>query len=159
MILSRPDIKAAVDRGEIRFDPPLDERQWGDASVDLRLGLKFTKFKPTRMIVPLASGFKQLSDSLWHEETFSIRDEFGKRKSYCIEPDEFILAQTYEHIWIPRNLIARVEDEAHTRESGSLCMRPLRGCSPVGMARLRLRFATVVRCGSNSCRSTTCRAK
>lgn len=109
MILSRPDIKAAVDRGEIRFDPPLDERQWGDASVDLRLGLKFTKFKPTRMIVPLASGFKQLSDSLWHEETFSIRDEFGKRKSYCIEPDEFILAQTYEHIWIPRNLIARVE--------------------------------------------------
>lgn len=29
--------------------------------------------------------------------------------TYCIEPDEFILAQTFEHIWMPKNLIARVE--------------------------------------------------
>jgi deoxycytidine triphosphate deaminase len=43
MILSQPEIRAAVEKGEIRFEPPLEERQWGEASVDLRLGLKFTK--------------------------------------------------------------------------------------------------------------------
>lgn len=110
MILSRPEIRKAVARGEIRFDPELSDRQWGDASVDLRLGLKFTKFKASNVIIPLAQGIKQISDTgLWHEETFPVRDAFGKRKSFCLEPEEFILAQTYERIWIPRNLIARVE--------------------------------------------------
>jgi dCTP deaminase len=110
MILSRPEIQEAIERGEIKFSPPLDERQLGDASVDLRLGFKFTKLKKSDVIIPLAKGIKQISDTgLWHEETFQLEDKFGKRRAYCIEPDEFILAQTYEHIWIPRNLIGRVE--------------------------------------------------
>jgi dCTP deaminase len=110
MILSRPEIQDAIDRGEIRFSPQIDERQLGDASIDLRLGFKFTKFKNSDVKILLAKGITQISDTgLWVEETFPLKDGFGKRKSYCIEPGEFILAQTYEHIWIPRNLIARVE--------------------------------------------------
>lgn len=110
MILSRPEIQEAIERGEIKFSPPLDERQLGDASVVLRLGFKFTKLKKSDVKIPLAKGIKQISDTgLWLEEIFPVSDKFGKRKSYCIEPGEFILAQTYEHIWIPRNLIARVE--------------------------------------------------
>lgn len=109
MILARREIQHTVERGEIRFDPPLDKRQWGDASVDLQLGLKFTKFKPTNIIIPLAKGIRNIPDALWHEETFPVHDAFGKRKSFCLEPEEFVLAQTYERIWIPRNLIARVE--------------------------------------------------
>jgi deoxycytidine triphosphate deaminase len=71
MILSRPEIRAAVQRGEIKFEPLLDERQWGDASVDLRLGFKFTKFKASEVKIPLARGIKQISDTgLWHEEIF-----------------------------------------------------------------------------------------
>jgi hypothetical protein len=46
MILSQAELRKAVDDGEIRFDPPLQTRQWGEASVDLRLGNKFTKLKP-----------------------------------------------------------------------------------------------------------------
>lgn len=109
MILSRSEIETAVESGEIKFDPPLEKRQWGDASVDLRLGLKFTKFNPSDMIVPLAKGLRSLPPTLWHEETFPVKDSFGKRRAFVLERDEFILAQTYERIWIPRNLIARVE--------------------------------------------------
>ena len=110
MILSKPDIRAAMERGEIRFSPQVEDNQIGDASIDLRLGYKFTKFKKSTVIVPLAQGLKEISgNGLWHEVTFPEKDEFGKRRSYCLEPDEFILAQTYEAIWIPRNLIARVE--------------------------------------------------
>jgi deoxycytidine triphosphate deaminase len=43
MILSQQQIREAVERDEIRFDPPLEERQWHEASVDWRLGFKFTK--------------------------------------------------------------------------------------------------------------------
>jgi dCTP deaminase len=111
MILSQPEIRAAVERNEIRFDPPLEDRQWGEASVDLRLGLKFTKLLgDPSVIFSMAKGIDTVSSTgLYHEEIFEIQDKFGKRRTYILEPGEFILALTYEHIWIPRNLIAMVE--------------------------------------------------
>ena len=45
MILSQPELRAAVAAGEIKFDPPLEERQWAAASIDLRLGTQFTKLQ------------------------------------------------------------------------------------------------------------------
>jgi dCTP deaminase len=111
MILSQPEIRAAVESGEIRFDPPLQEKQWGEASVDLRLGLKFTKLKlDPSFIFSMAKGIGSLSGTgLYHEETFEIKDKFDKRRTYVLDPGEFILALTHEHIWMPRNLIAMVE--------------------------------------------------
>src|SRR4029079_2505132 len=88
---------------------PLDDRQWGDASVDLRLGLRFTPFKKSEMLIPLPQRVAKLLESLWHEHTYPTKDQFGKRVGHIIDPDEFILAQTYERIWIPLNLISRVE--------------------------------------------------
>lgn len=120
MILSQPQIREAVDKGDIRFDPPLEERQWGEASIDLRLGLKFTKFtKSSGVTFSLAGGIGAIADSgLWVEETFEIKDKFGKRRTYVIDPDEFILALTYEHIWMPRNLIAMVEGRSTYARAG-----------------------------------------
>ena len=45
MLLAQPELRAAVAAGRIKFDPPLEEKQWGPASVDLRLGFSFTKLK------------------------------------------------------------------------------------------------------------------
>ena len=39
MILSKLEIKDAMDKGEIKFSPEIESTQLGDASVDLRLGL------------------------------------------------------------------------------------------------------------------------
>lgn len=111
MILSCQEIRAAVKSGEIRFDPPLEERQWGEASIDLRLGFKFTKFhSATNVIFSMTKGISTVSDTaLWVEEVFEKEDKFGKKRTYVLDPGEFILAQTYEHIYMPRNLIAMVE--------------------------------------------------
>jgi deoxycytidine triphosphate deaminase len=38
MILSQADLRIAVESGEIAFSPSLEEKQWGEASIDLRLG-------------------------------------------------------------------------------------------------------------------------
>ena len=43
MILSGPDIRKFVESGYISFSPDLEPSQWGEASVDLRLGFQFTK--------------------------------------------------------------------------------------------------------------------
>lgn len=111
MILSQPQIRECVEKGEIKFDPPLQDRQWGEASIDLRLGFKFTKFRPSdSAIFSMAKGLTAVADTaLWHEEIFEERDKFGKRRTYVLDQGEFILAQTLEHIWMPRNLIAMVE--------------------------------------------------
>jgi deoxycytidine triphosphate deaminase len=45
MILSQTDIRKEVADGNIAFSPELEEKQWGEASIDLRLGFQFTKFK------------------------------------------------------------------------------------------------------------------
>jgi dCTP deaminase len=109
MILTQGEIRKRVDAGDIKFSPALEERQWGDASVDLRLGYKFAKLKQSDHKISLAKGGLRQIAGLYHEATFEHTDQFGKRISYCLEPNEFILAQTLEHVWIPRDLIARVE--------------------------------------------------
>ena len=111
-VLSRREIKAAIQRNEIRFDPEPEPQQFAEASVNLRLRYKFTKLKEgvEHKIILGKKGFRSLAESkLWIERTYQHVDSFGKRESHCLEPKEFILGQTLERIWIPRNLIARVE--------------------------------------------------
>jgi len=46
MVLSQGDIRKLVGQKKIVFSPELEEKQYGEASVDLRLGFEFTIFKP-----------------------------------------------------------------------------------------------------------------
>jgi dCTP deaminase len=120
VILAQVEIRKAVADGEIRFDPPLEETQWHEASVDLRLGFKFTKLVAKRGIkVSLAYGLSSIADAgLWKEKTLRREDELGKAEVYSVEPGEFILAQTYERIWVPRRLIAGVEGRSSYARAG-----------------------------------------
>lgn len=118
MILAKPQIREAVKQGDIKFDPPLEDRQWGEASVDLRLGLRFTKLREQHGVsVSLARGVEAMAD-LWDEKVLQERDELGKRETFRLEPNEFVLAQTYEHVWIPRHLIAMVEGRSSYARAG-----------------------------------------
>src|ERR1051326_2711058 len=120
MILSQREIREAVDRGEIRFDPPLEPRQWHEASADLRLGRKITKLKPGKGLkVSLAHGIGPIADAgLWQGKNFKVEDELGKGETDCLESGEFILALTHERIWIPRHLIAMVEGRSSYARAG-----------------------------------------
>jgi len=64
----------------------------------------------SNVIFSMAKGIASVAETgLYHEEVFEVTDRFGKRRTYVLEPNEFMLALTYEHVWIPRNLIAMVE--------------------------------------------------
>ena len=61
MILSEPELRKAVEDGRISFDPPLQEKQWGEASVDLRLGHQFTKLEGSEgLTISVAQGLDSL---------------------------------------------------------------------------------------------------
>jgi dCTP deaminase len=107
--LSQPELRKEVEAGRIRFDPSLEEKQWGEASIDLRLGTRFVKLKPlTGVKLSVAQGLPQLT-GFWDGVDLPLRDAMGKPTSYCLDPEEFVLALTYETVTVPRHLIARVE--------------------------------------------------
>lgn len=111
MILSQPDLRQAVEDRVIAFDPPLKEEQWGEASIDLRLGFQFTKLKNVKgMRVSVAEGLRELGDTgFWQTVELQETDEFGKIQTFCIEPGEFVLAMTHEKITVPKNMVALIE--------------------------------------------------
>lgn len=111
MVLAQPEIRAEVEKGRIAFDPPLEESQWSQASVDLRLGFSFTKLKRLPGIkLSAAQGFRHLATSgFWDTMELAERDPLGNRQTIPLAPGEFILGFTYERIRVPRNLIALVE--------------------------------------------------
>jgi dCTP deaminase len=120
MILSQVDIRAAVERGEIGFRPGLEERQWGQASIDLRLGFQFTRLRKVRGVtISLAEGLESVGLlKLWDTKELREFDELGSREAYDLAPGEFILALTYESVKVPPNLIARVEGRSSYARMG-----------------------------------------
>src|SRR5437867_636035 len=111
MVLSQGDIRKLIKKGEIGFHPALEEKQFGEASIDLRLGFKFTIFKQQSGIkISVADGLDPIAAAaLWETIELQETNPHGQRQTYCLEPNKFVLAMTYESIKVPRNLIALVE--------------------------------------------------
>lgn len=112
MILSQPALRKAVEEGKISFDPGLEERQWGEASIDLRLGFSFTILEKglSGMKLSVADGMQAIAKAgFWNTKELNEYDEHGKRESFTLDPGEFVLAMTHESITVPNDLIALVE--------------------------------------------------
>ena len=62
MVLSKKEIRTAVEKGDLVFTPEIEEAvQLGPTNVDLRLDCRFTVFQPASGItVSLAEGLKAL---------------------------------------------------------------------------------------------------
>lgn len=111
MILSHDELKAALDAGEIGFDPPIDEaEQLGAASIDVRLGHQFTKLKSVPGVtVSVADGLKTLGKLNVWDTVVKKKDGFGRPETLDLLPGDFILAMTLETIRVPLNMIALIE--------------------------------------------------
>jgi dCTP deaminase len=111
MVLAQAEIRAEVAGGRVLFDPPLEESQWGPASVDLRLGFSFTKLRRLPGFkLSVARGIQRIaSTGFWDTMELAEEDQFGNRPAIPLAPGEFILGFTHETICVPRNLIGLVE--------------------------------------------------
>jgi dCTP deaminase len=111
MILSQPDLRRLVKEKQIIFDPELEEDQWGEASVDLRLGFGFTILDAAPGIkISVADGLGSLGrGGFWKTKTLKEADEFGKRETITLSPRQLLLGMTFERVVVPPNLIAIIE--------------------------------------------------
>jgi len=111
MILPQPTLRKAVASKKINFDPPLEEDQWGEASVDLRLGFSFTILKRLRGVkVSVARGLQELGRlGFWKTITLPEKNEQDEPSTFLLKPNQLVLGMTYESVSIPLDLIGLVE--------------------------------------------------
>jgi dCTP deaminase len=114
MILAQRELRKAVEEQKVVFNPPLEDVQWGEASVDLRLGYSFTCYKSKDELRGItfstAEGLRGLGNiGISTTEILKETNAFGKRSTFQLAPEEFVLAVTLEEITVPRDMIARVE--------------------------------------------------
>lgn len=103
MILSDQDIRARLERGDLRVDPLLDpELQIQPASVDLRLDSQFIVYNLSHV----ACIDPRDQDSVQrYTRTVTVPDG----EAFVLHPGEFALGSTMEWVAIPPDLVARVE--------------------------------------------------
>lgn len=111
MLLSQPAIRSHVENDQIRFDPPLEDNQWGEASVDLRLGFSFTLLEGLKgMKLSVAEGLTAIAKAgFWNTKILKEFDQHSKKEAFALETGDFVLAMTHESITVPTHLIAMVQ--------------------------------------------------
>ncbi len=103
MILSDSQIHNRIERGEIVFEPEIDEEvQLQPASVDLLLGTSFCTFRPDAYACIDPSDKDQLA-----QLTKAHTLEPGQ--FFILHPGHFALATTVEYVKVPTDLVGRVE--------------------------------------------------
>lgn len=117
MIYSDEDIKRALNGGHLVINPTPSRNMFSTSSVDLRLGNRFTVFKPA----PQGSEIAIRVDQADPEEMASrYGDEvtLDQYRYLPISPGEFVLAYTLEQITLPLDLAARVEGKSSLARLG-----------------------------------------
>lgn len=104
MILSDRELRLEIEDRNIIFDPPIEDTQVGDASIDLRLG-------PTLRI-------PQLDESIViRPRNRKGRDLYGEQHpiepgGYNLEPKQFVLGHSLETVTLPDYLVGRLEGKS-----------------------------------------------
>ncbi len=111
MFLSKREILQHIEQGALRFTPPVATDDVKQVSIDLHLGTKFTRFKPSPGYISAI----QMDKTLWQSVDLW---EHVESDYYCLEPGGFVLAQTLETVHLPANLAGLVEGRSSWARMG-----------------------------------------
>lgn len=101
-MLNDRQIERALKRGQIKIDPAPAAGAIQPASVDLTLGGTFVTFQDRgRTILMEGAGWRDRPPTTYHHSG-----------TFQIEPGQFVLATTVEEIWLPDNIVGRIEGKS-----------------------------------------------
>jgi len=112
-VLTRKEILSYLSDREIIVEPILESIQINCASIDLRLDNIFGEFRTAK---------KSHIDPANIEEEYReyldfVRLEFFKN-SYYLQPKKFALAQTFEYICLPDDIVGRLDGRSSVARQG-----------------------------------------
>lgn len=125
MILSREEIKLALESGAISIDPAPNDDQYSASSVDLHLGEEFSQWDRDKIAEVGEAGLSTVVDS--SRSSFgALRNQFLSLAtleadgSCIINPYNFLLGVTLEEIELPleSGIAARVEGRSSLARIG-----------------------------------------
>ncbi|MFQ5826824.1 MAG: dCTP deaminase [Dehalococcoidia bacterium] len=134
MVLSDRDIKEEITRGRIVIEP-LSENCIQPASVDLHLDRRLLIFRSHRF--PFYIDLKQQLDGLTEEV------QLEKNQYFSLQPGEFVLGSTLEHVGLPDDLVARLEGKSSLGRVGLLVHSTAGYVDPGWRGRLTLELSNV----------------
>lgn len=102
MVLSDVDIKRYIAQGKIRVSPELPPEQFGSCSIDFRLGNEFSVFEHSRHAYIDLRNRTAIQDLM---RTVVVKPD----EPFILQPREFALAITEEHIEIDDDVLGRLE--------------------------------------------------
>lgn len=110
-VLSHDEIIKLLDSKELSIEP-LNRKQIGPGSVDLRLGYVFRVFKKVNkmVIVDDSTDYKELTEEI----------KIKKGESFLIQPGELVHAITIEKVSLPQNISARIDGRSRFARLGLL---------------------------------------
>ncbi|MEM0143059.1 MAG: dCTP deaminase [Candidatus Parvarchaeum sp.] len=110
-VLSHDEIIKLLDTGKLKI-VPLDRKQIGPGSIDLRLGSVFRVFKKVNKIVNV----DDFTDYKGLTEEIKIKDG----ESLLIQPGELVHAITVEKVVLPDDISARIDGRSRFARLGLL---------------------------------------
>lgn len=102
MVLSDVDIRRYLASGKIKITPELPSDQFGSCSVDFRLGHEFNVFEHSR------HAFIDLREKRGIEDLMRPV-VVGEGEPFILQPREFVLAITEEHLELDDDVLGRLE--------------------------------------------------
>jgi len=102
MVLSDVDIRRYIAEGRIRIAPELPPEQFGSCSVDFRLGGEFNVFEHSR------HPYIDLRDTRAIEDLMKPV-MVAPNEPFILQPREFVLAITEEHLELADDVLGRLE--------------------------------------------------
>jgi len=109
-VLSHKDLADRIERGSIVFTPAVPSKSIKQVSVDLRIDRLYTTFKEKPHI-----GSIRLTDSLFTDADLWENDT---RDIYVLRQGHFVLAQTFEDVSLPNDLMGLVEGRSSLARLG-----------------------------------------
>ena len=112
-VLTREQILQSLSKREIIVEPILDRKQINCASIDLRLDNYFAEFRTAkRSSIDPANVEKEYKEYMEFVELEFFEDE------YYLQPKQFVLAQTFEYIALPNNVVGRLDGRSSVARQG-----------------------------------------
>jgi dCTP deaminase len=112
-VLTKKEILSYLSERKIVIEPILEAAQIDCASVDLRLDNFFGEFRTaTKSHIDPANIEKEYKEYLDFVQLEFFKDP------YYLQPKEFVLAQTFEYICLPNNIVGRLDGRSSIARQG-----------------------------------------
>jgi dCTP deaminase len=150
--LNKDEIRSFLEKKILRIEPLLTESQITSVGIDLRLDSRFRRFREHRQ------GILVISEEIFEEEVYEFIESKISRKKinkggseksclniepFILQPKEFIIAQTFEYVVLPNDLIGFLDGRSSLARRGLIIHATAGSIEPGFRGRITLELGNI----------------